>query len=104
MADVTTTINGQEVTLTDNGDGTYRIDLTTQAARNFIRLGELADLREQRDAAISFRDTAITEINKAIAQRDSWIAERDARNAEITALNANITELVNWLQGQGDVP
>jgi hypothetical protein len=104
MADVTTNINGQQVTLTDNGDGTYRIDLSTQAARAFIRDGELQQLRDERDAKVIERNQAVANIQKALAQRDGYIAQRDALNAEITALNTNIQELVAWLQGQGDVP
>lgn len=103
MADVTTKINEQDVTLVDNGDGTYRIDLNTQAARAFIRNGELAQLRATRDQKVVERDRARANIDKAVAQRDSEIAMKDALNAEITALNANITELVNWLTGQGDI-
>lgn len=103
MADVTTKIAGQNVTLIDNGDGTYRIDLGTFAARQFIRQGELAQLREARDQKVVLRDNAVEQIAIYAAHRLEHVTIRDTLNAEIAALNGNIAELVAWLQDQGDV-
>ena len=102
MADITTTIAGQPVTLIDNLDGTYRIDLSTADARRFIRDGELAQLREERDLKVALRDRANERIVAMNDERVKEIVQRDALNADITALNANITELADWLQSQGD--
>jgi hypothetical protein len=102
MADLNTNINGQPVTLVDNGDGTYRIDLNSQQARAFIRDGELADLRAERDLEVEKRDQAVRDINDAVAKRDEAIAVRDAANARIVELNANLAELRDWVIAQGD--
>lgn len=103
MANVTTKIAGQDVTLIDNGDGTYRIDLNTFQARRFIREGELAQLRAERDEKIAQRDLAAFLRDNYNASRLEQVAVRDALVAEIAEINTNIDELVAWLQGQGDV-
>jgi len=101
MADVLTTINGEQVTLIDNLDGTYRIDLGTQDARRFVR-GELDQLRAEKDALVQQRTQTVSEIDIANTRRLALIDVRDAINAEIDVLNTNIAELVAWLQGLGD--
>lgn len=109
MADRVTQINGQEVTLIDNGDGTFRIDLLTFEGRAFIREGELADLRSERDSRIAQRNernAAIADLNQRVsaltATRADLITGRDEDNARITELNARISDLVDWLQTLGD--
>ena len=102
MADITTKITGQDVTLVDNGDGTYRIDLLTSEARRFIRDGELARLRAERDRVIAERDRHEELRLLAIAARDQAVADKATEVAKLADLNANIAELVDWLQGQGD--
>jgi hypothetical protein len=109
MADITTKLSDQDVTLKDVTDPAYVppstgyvIELTDAQSRLFIRLGELARLRENRDRDIFLRDDANAQITQLNTTRTEVIAKRDALNASIIEANTRIQELVDWLQSQGD--
>lgn len=104
MADITTTINGQPVTLIDNLDGTYRVDLNTSEARRFIRTGELAQLRAERDELVLQRTKLNGARDQAISERDHYIAERQVVQDRIDVIAPIIDELVAFLQAVGDDP
>lgn len=99
--DIVTSINGVAVTLTDNGDGTYNIDLTTSQGRGFIR-AELQQLREDKDVLVRDRDLAELRRARHVAARDSEVVAKSAAAASIDEVNIRIAELVAFLQGQGD--
>ncbi|HUW94444.1 MAG TPA: hypothetical protein VMW58_01540 [Anaerolineae bacterium] len=101
MANVVTTINNVPVTITDDLDGTYSIDLSTQQARQFIRK-ELDQLREEKQELSAVRDGQEAKRLQYIAMRDSAVASKDEANAKIDNLNLRIAELQAFLQGLGD--
>lgn len=116
MADFTTKLNDRTVTIKDVTDPGYVapttgsvIELTDAAARAFIREGELAELRAERDAAVEKRNQLIVDIQvlvdlaqKITDKRLATVAERDVLNERITELNTRIPEIVDWVRGQGD--
>lgn len=103
MADITTELNGQPVTLIDNGDGTYRIDLGTSDARKFIRLGELEELRGDRDQQKALITLYSDSRDHHTAEKDRYAALRLTAVAERDAINLRIDELVAWLESVGDI-
>lgn len=109
MADFNTKIADQDVTLLDVTEPGYTaptvgyaIHLTDTASRNFLRLGELAELREERDRLVELRNADNEFIAVLNEQRTAKLSERDEKNTRITELNTRITEIVAWLQSQGD--
>lgn len=102
MADITTKLNGQDVTLIDNLDGTYRIDLNTQDARNFIRLGELVEVRAEKQALVDERDSLNIQLGLSQARTASLVARKAEINTKVDDLNTVIDTLAAWVQSQGD--
>jgi len=109
MADVTTQIRGQDVTLCDvtkpgytpptNG---YVIELNTGQGRRFIRLGELEDLRTEKQEVLALRQIQNDEISHYQTIIVEARASRDEKTARLDELNARIDEIVAWLQSEGD--
>lgn len=103
MADINVTISGIPVVLTDDLDGSYSIDLSTQQARQFMR-AERDALKADRATQLFIRDRAAFERDTAIDSRDVAIAKRDAAVAEATLLLARIDEIRAFLAAVGDDP
>jgi len=103
MADINITINGVVTTLSDDGDGTFSIDLATAQARQFLR-AERDELKARKATLQEERDGHTTNRDLAIARRDSFTAARNAAIAEIDTINLRIDEIRNFLTSVGDDP
>ena len=103
MADIDITVNNQTWTITDDGDGTYSIDLSMAQARQPLR-AERDELKAQRQEALERRDRAVLDRDIAIGQRDEAIARRDAAVAEAAAILVRIDEIRAFLTAAGDDP
>jgi len=103
MADIIITVNGTPWTLTDDGDGTYSIDLSGPAARQPLR-AERDRLLAERQEALALRDEASERRDFHIAGRDEALVDRTFYVDLSNTLLDRINEIRDFLTAVGDDP